>query len=58
MRHQHNDDRTALDAASIVKCSYCLPFEFPDQHRLAHPAFADEEDVLHALSRRLCESLI
>ena len=58
MRHQHHDHGPALNSGDVIELSHGLPIEFPDQHRLAHPAFAHQQDVLHALARRLHERLM
>ena len=58
VRHQHHDDRPALNTGDVVERGRILPLEFPDEHRLAHPALADQQDVFHPFSRRLRQSLL
>ncbi len=49
VRHQHDHHRPPLRSTDVVVTRRQLPLELADQHGLAHPALANEQDVLHPL---------
>lgn len=57
-RHEHDDDGHQLDAGRIVEARHRLALELADQHGLAHPALAGQQDVLHPLPPRLRARLL